>query len=215
MNQKLINYVKQSQTRGLSRKQIVAGLKKSGWQANQIEEAFQSLNAKTSSPATQIGSRLAATFLPHINPLFFVLFIALLGFSMATGYFIGEERGRQTGSQGQSTEDVLEQYTLLPKSIFFGKWWSPIFGTVAEVTPQSITLESGVNTLSLPLVAGTLQVSRKFRDEGENLVDAEVGLSLSDIGVGDSVIVNVSANTKGDLTAESIGILPEGGLEVF
>lgn len=53
MNQDLINYVKQSQTQGLNREQIIAELKKAGWDDAQIQEAFAQLQSPRRSQPVQ------------------------------------------------------------------------------------------------------------------------------------------------------------------
>ena len=132
--------------------------------------------------------------------------IVLVGLGALLGYGIGRERAKLAGDQ--KINEITRNYDVVPSSkLFLGKWRNNAAGNVTEITPASITIEKDGEKFSSPMTKDT-KATRKVRDKNGVLVDSPDALGLSEIKVGDFVNVVVSANDKGDLTAERVFVLP-------
>ena len=144
------------------------------------------------------------------KPILFIILVAVLvGLGAFLGYRVGLEEGK--GLESSKLDEILEKYIILPRSELFGPWQNTVTGTVTEFTPQSITIERSSVSFSVSLTGNT-RILRRSLDESGIPLDSGDNLSLSDVEIGNSVAVVISANDKGDLTAERIFILPQ---EVF
>ncbi len=126
--------------------------------------------------------------------------IVLIGLGVLLGYGVGKEQAKLTGDQNT-------QSYIVPRANILGAWTNNAAGNVTEITPTSISIEGAGEELSASLVKN-IQVTRKVLDKDNVLVDSPDVAGLSDVKVGDFVNVIVSANDKGELTAQRMFLIP-------
>jgi hypothetical protein len=104
-------------------------------------------------------------------------------------------------------KEILQNYNIVPRSKLFSGWTNNVIGNVTAITPTSMTVEKNGEKLVISIVAST-KIERNLADAKGAVVDSKKPVSFSDIKTGENVVVIVSVNDKGDLTAERVFLLP-------
>ena len=131
--------------------------------------------------------------------------IVLVGVGALLGYGVGNEQAKLAGEQ--KINEITQNYNIVPRSKLFSNWTNNVIGSVAEITPTSMTIEKDGEKLSISIAEST-KIERSLADAKGAVLDSQKPVSFSDIKTGENIVVVVSANDKGDLTAERVFLLP-------